>query len=123
MQDLLTFGSLSAAFGTLFGFGYLYNRWVAAQEKQGHDEGFTAIFVVVGVFVTLLLTLPITGILLFAWREQISNLRSLSDAILFACLFFLANFAAFAASGFWMVWGSWRRYVEKRRNGQKDLIQ
>ena len=122
MQDFLEFGIISAAFGTLFGLGYLYNRWIAVQERNGHDEGFTAIFVVVGTFATLVLTIPVTGVVLFAWRVQISHLRSLEEAILFACLFFLIQFGTFAASGFWMVWGSWQRYVEKRKNGQKDLI-
>ncbi len=88
-------GVIFAIFGVLFVFGYLYDRAVTWLERNGYDEGYTALLVVGGVLVTL------GGVAAVDWRAALLGL------------------GAFASSGFWMVIGSWWRHVQRRRHGQE----
>lgn len=81
----------------LFLFGFVYDRIVSWMERNGYDEGYTAILVVVGTLVTL------GGVALVDWRAATLAL------------------GAFAFSGFWMVVGSWWRHVQARRRGQQAI--
>lgn len=87
-------GAIMAMAVALFAFGFAYNKLIAWIERNHYDEGFTSLFVVVGVMVTLgavaLLDVNAAGLVL----------------------------VAFAASGFWMVVGGWGRYVKARRAAQ-----
>lgn len=47
-----TFGLIPVGIGLLV-FGVIYNLVVGWMERNGYDEGYTAIMVVVGVLVTL----------------------------------------------------------------------
>ena len=87
-------GMIAGVYGALFVFGFAYNALVTWLEKRDYDEGYTAILVVVGVLITLI------GVAVLD-----------SGAALLVL-------GAFAASGFWMVVGSWWRYVQARRTGQ-----
>lgn len=82
-------------YATLFIFGFIYNLVVQWLERKGYDEGYTAIFVVIGTLVTL------GGVAALDWVAALLAL------------------GAFCASGFWMVVGSWWRYVQARRAGQE----
>ena len=86
--------SVWEVFGGLFVFGFVYNLAVEFLERKGYDEGYTAILVVTGTLVTL------AGVAIVHWGAALLTL------------------GAFAASGFWMVLGSWWRHVRARRNGQ-----
>jgi len=81
----------------LFGIGY--NHLVGWLERQGFEEGYTAILVVGGVLITLLASIPMVG-------GQI----------------FLTMLICFSASGAPMVFGSWRRYCD-RRNRERELAR
>jgi len=81
----------------LFGIGY--NFLVDWLEKHGFEEGYTAILVVGGVLITLLASIPLTGI----------------EA-------FLTLLVCFSASGFPMVLGSWRRYCDRRKQ-ERELAR
>ena len=81
----------------LFVFGFFYDRVVGWMERNGYDEGYTALLVVVGTLVTL------GGV-----------------AMVDGCAAAIA-LGAFACSGFWMVVGSWWRHVQKRKRGQRKL--
>jgi hypothetical protein len=84
-------------YGVLFVAGFGYNALVSYLERRGYDDGFTAPLVVVGVLFT------IGGVALVDWRAALLTL------------------GAFAASGFWMVIGSWWRHVTARRHSQEAL--
>ena len=107
-------GYIIAILGTLNALGWLYNRFVTHLENCGYDEGYTAILVVGGVLGTLLGASAIR-LLIFHNGVYINS----GGAFPSTAILFLLDLAAFAASGFWMIWGSWRRYVERRHNGQK----
>lgn len=84
--------------GALFVFGFFYNLLIGWLERNGYDEGYTAILVVVGVGVT---------VAAYAVLDVIAALEIV---------------LAFSASGFWMVIGSWWRHVQARRRAQ-DLLR
>ena len=93
----LNSGFILEVLATLFVFGFAYNLIINWLERNGYDEGYTAILVVIGVLVTLV------G---FAAIDPGSAL------IMFMC---------FAASGFWMVIGSWWRHVKARQASQQCI--
>lgn len=93
----LDWGKVAAVYGSLFVLGFAYNALVAWLEKMGYDEGYTALLVVFGTLLTL------TGVAVLSWRWAMVTL------------------GAFAASGFWMVVGSWWRYARARRHAQDAL--
>ena len=97
-DDRTRFGRDFAGIRVVIAFGFVYNLIVAWIEKQGYDEGYTAILVVFGVLVTLV------GVAVLDVQAALTAL------------------AAFAASGFWMVVGSITRYARARRLGQRDLL-
>lgn len=84
--------------GFLFLFGFLYNLLINWMERNGYDEGYTALLVIIGVGVTLVA------------YSVIDVVPAIEMAL------------AFAASGFWMVVGSWWRHVKARRRAQ-DLLR
>lgn len=75
----------------LFVFGIVYNMAVANLEAKGYDRGYTALLVVLGCGITVLMA----GILI-----GVPNML-----IVFAC---------FVASGAPMIWGSSMRYARQR---------
>ena len=89
-------GMVWVIFGILFLFGFFYDRVVTWLERNGYDEGYTALLVVFGSLITL------GGIAMIDWRAALLGL------------------GAFASSGFWMVIGSWWRHVQRRRRGQRS---
>lgn len=84
-----------AVLAVLLLFGLAYNWAVARIEQAVPDHGYTAIWVIGGVAVTLLATVPLIG-----WRDALIVL------------------AAFAASGLAMTVGSIQRHLARR---QRDL--
>lgn len=86
-------GVISAVFGVLVAFGLLYDRIVGWLERNGYDEGYTAMLVVGGVLVTL------AGVAFVDWRAALLAL------------------GAFVCSGLPMVIGSWWRHVQRRKQG------
>jgi predicted tellurium resistance membrane protein TerC len=84
--------------GVLFVFGFLYNLLIGWLERRGYDEGYTALLVVIGVAVTLIA---------YSFMDVVPAIEMA---------------LAFAASGFWMVIGSWWRHVQARRHAQ-DLLR
>ena len=103
------------ALGGLAVFGRAYDRFVTGLEESGHDEGYTALLVVAGVLVTLLGAALLRVVVLRMYGMTWDQSMALA-VLLFAC-----DFAAFAASGVSMVWGSWQRYSRKRQNGQNEM--
>lgn len=91
------YGAVAAGIGLLL-FGIAYNFIVAWMERNGYDEGYTAILVVMGNGTTLLF------VALFDWRTAV------------------IVFLAFACSGLPMLVGSWWRHVRARRRAQ-DLLR
>lgn len=85
-------------------FGWWYDGFVARLEERHHDEGETALLVVCGVSVTLV------GV-------------GLMDAIVPALNAGLTGLVCFAASGFPMVYGSKKRYWQRREDEQQDAIR
>lgn len=86
---------IGVVYGGLFAVGAAYNALVAWLERHGYDEGYTAILVVIGTLITL------TGVAVLCWEAALLAL------------------GAFAASGFWMVVGSWWRYAQARKRSQE----
>jgi len=84
--------------GILFLFGFFYNLLINWMERNGYDEGYLALLVIIGVGVTLVA------------YSFIDVVPAIEMAL------------AFAASGFWMVVGSWWRHVQARRRAQ-DLLR
>lgn len=95
----LDWGKVAVVYGTLFVGGYAYNALVAWLERMGYDEGYTALLVVAGTLFTLI------GVAVIYWQGALLTL------------------GAFAASGFWMVVGSWWRHVRARRRAQDAVRQ
>ncbi len=95
MESVTNWDKIGLIYGLLFGFGFIYNLVVAWLEQHGYDEGYTALLVVVGTAVTL------GAMAVVAWPCALGML------------------GAFAASGFWMVLGSWWRHVQRRRRAQQ----
>ena len=91
------YGWIPVMAAILFVFGFGYDKIVAWMEKNGYDEGYTALLVVVGTLVTL------GGVALVDWRAAALGL------------------GAFSCSGLFMVLGSWWRHVQKRKRGQHRL--
>jgi len=91
-------GTVWVVFGALFAFGYLYNLAVTWLERNGYDEGYTAMLVVGGSLATL------AGVAIIDWQAAVLTL------------------GAFACSGFWMVVGSWWRHVRRRKRSQEALL-
>ena len=83
----------------LFVFGLAYNWLVEQLERRGHDRGYTAILVVIGVAATVAATLPLIGV----------------EAVAVLLL-------AFAASGTPMAAGSILRYV-RERSAEEALLR
>lgn len=83
----------------LAAFGYLYNRWVAGLERQGHDQGYMAFIVAFGCAVVVggwtLMTLDLAGAALIL--------------------------AAFAAAGVPMIAGSVQRHLRARSEEARAL--
>lgn len=84
--------------GFLFAFGFLYNLLISWMERRGYDEGYTALLVVIGVGITLVA---------YSFVDVVAAIETA---------------LAFAASGSWMVIGSWWRHVQARRRAQ-DLLR
>lgn len=108
-------GSILVILGTLLGCGFCYNTYVAQQEDNGHDEGFTAILVVGGVFFTLLGCAAIRTIFFINGMNADSGIEA---ALVVSCVLSALDFAAFAASGLPMTLGSWQRYAKRRKHTQ-----
>jgi mannose/fructose/N-acetylgalactosamine-specific phosphotransferase system component IID len=94
MQIGIDSGRIPGVLIALLLFGVVYNFIVTWIIRQGYDEGYTWMFVIGGVAVTL------GGVALIA-----------SQAALLTLL-------AFACSGLPMALGSWWRYVQRRQAGQ-----
>lgn len=84
---------------SLIAVGFAYNIIIAWLERNGYDEGYVALEVVVGVLFTL------GGIACI----------DLNAAIL--------ALGAFSCSGLFMILGSWYRHVAKRKREQRLLIE
>ena len=97
MQTGWLFGLVLAL---LFIFGYGYNWLVGWLERNGYESGYTALLVVGGTAITLLGVVPLIGI-----KHT------------------LVVLAAFAASGFWMVVGSWQRHRDAELRDQEDALK
>lgn len=80
----------------LIAFGLIFDRLVGRIEADDPDHGYTAIWVVVGVGVTVALISPIIG-----WMNA------------------LIVIAGFIASGVPMILGSIRRHLESRRRDRQ----
>lgn len=92
-----------AAIAAAMLFGMAYDQVVGWLERNGHDRGYTAFLVVGGVVVTLLLGIPLVGLGATLW-----------------------TFVMFAASGIFMVLGSWARSAKLRKadeEGAKKLAR
>lgn len=77
------------AYAGLFGFGLFYNRMVAYMNRKHGQHGYTSLFVVFGVFVTLA-----------ALSTRIGAVNTLKIA------------AGFVASGLPMILGDTNRYLD-----------
>ncbi len=85
-------------------FGYWFNQRVDRADREGTMEGYTWWYVIVGVSCTLVVpSLILFELALPAWGWGI------------------ILFYSFACSGWSMAWGDIQRYVEARRQHQKDL--
>ncbi|NMC84319.1 MAG: hypothetical protein GYA58_03435 [Anaerolineaceae bacterium] len=80
-------------------FGTLYDALMGLAERKHYDEGFTSLFVVVGVLATL------AGLSALSWPAAVLGLL------------------CFAASGGPMVAGSIWRYVKRREEEQRSERQ
>jgi hypothetical protein len=92
-------GMIWGVFWMLLAFGTLYNALVAWAEREGYTEGYLSLVVAVGVAVTL------------------GGFAILSiDAALLALV-------CFAASGTPMIIGSIWRYLRRRAEARKAMIE
>lgn len=82
----------SAAFGAAFLFGVGFNWITAWLGRRGYSEGYTAVLVIIGTGITILLAAPIIGLV---------------NA--------LKVFGLFAASGAPMALGDMGRHAQARR--------
>ena len=85
----LELGKDLLAYAGLFGFGLFYNRMVAYMTRKHGQHGYTSLFVVFGVFVTLA-----------ALSTRIGAVNTLKIA------------AGFVASGLPMILGDTNRYLD-----------
>lgn len=82
------------------GFGILYNFFVTWLSRRGWKKGATAGLVVIGVLVTLFLSVPLTGLV---------------------CAIKIG--ALFLATGWPMIVGDWVRYAIARQDEAQDVWQ
>lgn len=87
--------SLPMILAALFGFGLAFNGFVSYVEREYPEHGYTALWVVVGVAVTVLIAAPLIG-----W-----------DAVQALAL-------VFTASGIPMIGGSVARHLAERRRAR-----
>ena len=80
-------------------FGIAYNSLVAYLERRGYAEGFLSLIVAAGVFVTL------AGLAVLSWQAALLALVS------------------FTASGTPMIVGSIIRYLQKREEARRALLE
>ena len=92
-------GTILAVFLGLVLFGVVYNAFVEWLEGRGYTEGYLALIVAVGVFVT------IVGIAVINFQAAIIAL------------------VAFAGSGLPMIIGSIVRYLRNREAEKKAMIR
>lgn len=92
-------GMILAVFGALVVFGIGYNAFVAWAERKGYTEGYLSLVVALGVAVTL------AGI-------AVLNIEAALLAL-----------GAFAASGTPMIIGSIWRYLRRRAEAHKAMIE
>lgn len=90
-------GNVLGVYGVLFALGFFYNWAVSWLQRRGYAEGYTSLLVVGGTLLTL------AGVAVLDWMAALLTL------------------GAFAASGFWMVVGSWARHAQARQNGQNAV--
>ena len=95
----LDLGTIWAVLLALVLFGIGYNSLVAYLERRGYTEGYTSLLVAFGVFITLC---------------GVATL-SIGAAVL--------SLAAFAASGMPMIIGSIVRYLQKRDQMKRAMIE
>jgi len=81
-------------------FGYIYNRWVEALEKKGHDRGYMSLIVSAGCAVTLGGAALIVGLGPVLWA-----------------------LVCFAASGIPMIVGSVGRYCRARAQQRQECLE
>ena len=81
-------------------FGVIYNRWVEALEKKGHDRGYMSLIVSAGCAVTLAGTAFIVGLKPVLWA-----------------------LVCFAASGIPMIVGSVGRYCRARAQQRQECLE
>jgi len=93
------FGAISAVFLGLVLFGIGYNALVAWLERRGYTEGYLAFVVALGVIITL------AGVAVFSIHAA------------------LLTFGAFIASGLPMIVGSILRYLRKREEAKRAMVE
>ena len=93
-----------------FLFGIAYNWLITRWVKSGYGDGFTALWVVIGVFVTLLISSFVTHghtvKLVLEWQGQALVLSNQQHAAWYELKFFIA-------AGIPMFVGSLWRYLDK----------
>lgn len=95
---------LVAGYAVLLAFGVCYNALIGLSERMRLIEGYTALAVVAGVMVTVLVvTASLWGLVLEAW------------------LWGAVMLGGFGASGLPMLLGSIGRYVALRQAEQRSL--
>lgn len=91
-----------------FGFGIVFNWLIARWVKSGYGDGFTALWVIIGVFVTLLISSFVTrsplARLHITWQGDVVVLSNAQHAAWYELKFFVA-------SGIPMFVGSLWRYL------------
>jgi len=92
-------GVILGVFLLLFAFGVAYNALVAWLERKGYTEGYLSLITAFGVFVTL------------------AGVATLSVQAALLAL------GAFAASGTPMIIGSIVRYLRKREEMKRSIIE
>jgi membrane protein YdbS with pleckstrin-like domain len=93
------FGTILAVLMGLFLFGIGYNSLVAWMERKGYTEGFLSLIVAFGVTVTLV------GVAILSIHAALITL------------------GAFIASGTPMIIGSIVRYLRKREEMKRSIIE
>lgn len=96
------------ALALAFGFGCAFNWLIVRQTESGYGDGFTALWVVIGVFITLLIS-SIVDVSLprlhFYWQGQPLILTNQQHAAIYELKFFIA-------SGLPMFIGSAWRFIQ-----------
>lgn len=96
-----------------FGFGCFFNWLIVQQAKAGYGDGFTALWVVIGVFTTLLISSLVTVSLprlQVYWNGDLVTLTNQQHAAIYELKFFVA-------SGLPMFIGSLWRYLNSELVG------